>query len=93
MRDGDVEFQPAAFDSLGEVLTAGFTYVRFHAGREGGNGNYSHRELDDWAERLSGWSEQGDVYAYFNNDWEGYATENAVYLRSALGQAPAAAAA
>jgi uncharacterized protein YecE (DUF72 family) len=76
-----------------DVLTADFTFVRFHAGSEGGNGNYSHRELDEWAERLSGWSANGNVYAYFNNDWEGYAIENGRYLRAALGQLPSAAAA
>jgi uncharacterized protein YecE (DUF72 family) len=76
-----------------DVLTAGFTYVRFHAGWKGGNGNYSHRELAEWAGRLAGWSENGDVYAYFNNDWEGYAIENALYLQTALGQVPQAAAA
>ena len=25
-------------------------------------------------------------YAYFNNDWEGYAIENALYLKERLGQ-------
>ena len=72
-----------------DVRTAGFAYVRFHAGWEGGNGNYSHPELDGWAERLSQWAEHGDVYAYFNNDWEGYAIENALYLRAALNEVPA----
>ena len=31
------------------------------------------------AERLASWSDQVDVFAYFNNDWEGYAIENALY--------------
>jgi uncharacterized protein YecE (DUF72 family) len=26
------------------------------------------------------------VFAYFNNDWEGYAIENALYLKARLGQ-------
>jgi uncharacterized protein YecE (DUF72 family) len=71
-----------AFQAL--ELTADFTFVRFHAGTRGRNGNYSHRELDEWAERLRGWNEQADVYAYFNNDWEGYAVENASRLRALL---------
>ena len=68
-----------------QALTAGFTYVRFHAGTRGRNGNYSHRELDEWAVRLAGWRAEAEVFAYFNNDWEGYAIENAGYLQRALG--------
>ena len=67
-------------------LTADFTFVRFHGGTRGANGNYSHRELDAWAERLAPWAEEVDVFAYFNNDWEGYAIENALYLKERLGQ-------
>ena len=33
---------------------------------------------------------QAEVYVYFNNDWEGYAVENAAYLRDALGATRAA---
>ncbi len=33
---------------------------------------------------------EGDVFAYFNNDWEGYAIENALYLKERLGQSAAA---
>jgi uncharacterized protein YecE (DUF72 family) len=62
-------------------LTTDFTYVRFHAGSRGRNGNYSHRELDEWAERLDRWRRVVDVWAYFNNDWQGYAIENASYLK------------
>ena len=72
-----------------EVLTAGFTYVRFHAGP--GNGNYPREELDRWADRLTDWAQSADVYAYFNNDWQGFAVENARHLRAALGQPPAVA--
>jgi uncharacterized protein YecE (DUF72 family) len=68
-------------------LTADFTFVRFHGGARGANGNYSHAELDEWAERLAAWSRKVDVFAYFNNDWEGYAIENALYLKRRLGQA------
>jgi uncharacterized protein YecE (DUF72 family) len=66
-------------------LTADFTFVRFHGGTRGRNGNYSHRELDEWAGRLERWSRDVDVFAYFNNDWEGYAIENARYLKACLG--------
>jgi uncharacterized protein YecE (DUF72 family) len=66
-------------------LTADFTFVRFHAGTHGGNGNYSHHELGAWVRRLHEWSREVDVFAYFNNDWEGYAIENAHYVRQRLG--------
>jgi uncharacterized protein YecE (DUF72 family) len=61
------------------VDTAGWWYLRFHHGRAGRRGNYSDAELRRWAERIRRAS--GDVYAYFNNDWEGFAPENARTLR------------
>jgi uncharacterized protein YecE (DUF72 family) len=67
-------------------LTADFTFVRFHGGARGANGNYSHPELDEWVDRLRVWSRHVDVFAYFNNDWQGYAIENALYVKERLGQ-------
>ena len=66
-------------------LTADWTFVRFHYGHRGRNGNYSERELDEWAERIAGWRGRADVYAYFNNDWEGYAVRNGLGLQARLG--------
>ena len=66
-------------------LTADFAFVRFHYGSRGARGNYSDRELDEWAERIRGWNERGDVFAYFNNDWEGFAVRNALGLKARLG--------
>jgi len=66
------------------VDTAGWAYIRFHYGR-GRNGEYSGRELQVWAERIA--RAPGDVYVYFNNDWEGFAIENARALRSFLSSA------
>jgi uncharacterized protein YecE (DUF72 family) len=65
-------------------ITTDYTYVRLHAGTRGRNGNYSRTELTEWADRLDRWSKTVDVFAYFNNDWEGYAIENASFLRSVL---------
>jgi uncharacterized protein YecE (DUF72 family) len=65
-------------------LTTDWTFVRFHHGSRGRNGNYSERELDTWARRLARWRRRVDVYAYFNNDWEGYAVCNGLRLRSRL---------
>lgn len=93
LREHDVALvigdRPQVNDFQTHELTAGFTFVRFHGGTRGANGNYSHGELDEWAQRLRDWSTEVEVYGYFNNDWEGYAIENALYLKERLGQ-PAA---
>jgi uncharacterized protein YecE (DUF72 family) len=66
-------------------LTADWTFVRFHHGSRGRNGNYSERELEEWAGRIAGWRDSGaDVHAYFNNDWEGFAVKNGLRLRELL---------
>lgn len=67
-------------------LTAGWTFLRFHHGRRGRNGNYSDRELEEWAGRIEDWRRHVEVFAYFNNDWEGYAVKNALKLRALLGE-------
>jgi uncharacterized protein YecE (DUF72 family) len=67
-------------------LTAGWTFVRLHHGSRGRRGNYSDRELEEWAERIAGWREAGiDAYVYFNNDWEGFAVKNGLKLKELLG--------
>lgn len=65
-------------------LTADWTFVRFHYGRRGRNGNYSKRELEEWQRRISAWRSRVEVFAYFNNDWEGFAVENALWLKRHL---------
>ena len=66
-------------------LTADWTFVRFHHGTRGRRGNYSERELEEWAERIAAWREHGvDVYGYFNNDWEGFAVKNGLRLKELL---------
>lgn len=63
-------------------LTADFTIVRFHYGARGRRGNYSERELREWADRIAGWQRRVEVFAYFNNDWEAFAPRNALRLRA-----------
>jgi uncharacterized protein YecE (DUF72 family) len=70
------------FQSL--EATAPWRYVRFHYGRRGRRGNYSAAELEQWARRIAAWRHTHEVYAYFNNDWEGFAPANAIALRGRL---------
>jgi uncharacterized protein YecE (DUF72 family) len=65
-------------------LTADFTYVRFHHGSRGRRGNYSRAELESWAKRIRRYASLVDVWAYFNNDWEGFAPANAQTLAALL---------
>lgn len=70
-----------------------WTYIRFHYGARGRAGNFSETEIDEW----SGWVQKrtrtGQVYAYFNNDWNAFAVRNAEGLMARLGvPRPAAAA-
>jgi uncharacterized protein YecE (DUF72 family) len=79
-------------------LTADWALVRLHHGHRGRRGNYSESELDEWARRIAQWRRRAELLVYFNNDWEGFAVENARSLTRRLrpspsGRAPAAAAA
>ncbi len=49
-----------------EVVTGGWTYVRFHQGREHHPG-YDRAKLRRWADRLSG-LDAGEAWVFFNND-------------------------
>ncbi len=68
-------------------LTAPWTFIRFHYGSRGRGGNYSRTEVAEWAERIHRWRRRADVYAYFNNDWMGFAPANARLLLRLLGSA------
>ena len=75
---------PKVRDFQAYELTAHWTYLRFHEGARGRRGNYSETELDEWAAHIERWRERADVYAYFNNDREGFAVRNALGLRERL---------
>jgi uncharacterized protein YecE (DUF72 family) len=63
------------------LVTAPWTYVRFHgpaATDAAYRGRYGRRKLRPIAQRLAGWLDDGvDVFAYFNNDYEGNAVTDA----------------
>lgn len=70
------------------VFTTDWTYVRFHgpnALQEKYYGLYGRDRLRACATRLAPLLADGcDVYAYFNNDWHGYAVDDAITLRDLL---------
>jgi uncharacterized protein YecE (DUF72 family) len=65
------------------VKTADEIYIRFHGVRQWYRHDYSTKELTVWAERIEA-SGASRVWAYFNNDRNGYAIKNARALRRLL---------
>ena len=59
-------------------LTTDLAYVRLHGPQGQYQGKYTEANLLAWAEKISGWmKDKIKVYAYFNNDQNGFAVENA----------------
>jgi uncharacterized protein YecE (DUF72 family) len=59
--------------------TADWGYVRLHEGAADPWPHYSLDALQTWAERIaSSWSEDEDVFVYFNNDPGCYAVSDAI---------------
>ena len=69
-------------------LTADWVYVRFHgpnAVEHRYRGRYGRSGLTPWIERLRPVLDEGtDVFAYFNNDYDGHAVADAAMLRNEL---------
>jgi uncharacterized protein YecE (DUF72 family) len=65
-------------------MTTDWTFIRFHYGRRGRAGNYSTGELQTWKRRIASWRSRVEVFAYFNNDWRGFAPRNARWLAKRL---------
>jgi len=63
-----------------DEATAPWRFLRFHYGSRGRDGNYSPTELREWARRIVRWRRTHEVFAYFNNDWRGFAPANALAL-------------
>jgi uncharacterized protein YecE (DUF72 family) len=82
----DMAIAPAPFWVCGRVC-----YVRLHGPTAFKySGNYGRTDLQRWAERIRGVSEDGhQVFVYFNNDWGACAVRNALDLREMIGSAAA----
>lgn len=56
----------------------GFVYVRFHGPGRLYASDYSKTELKRWAQKIKRFlSQEKDVYVYFNNDFSGFALQDA----------------
>ncbi|MFE5818367.1 DUF72 domain-containing protein [Streptomyces sp. NPDC056479] len=76
----DVESRPAT----PLWRTTDWGYVRFHVGRAQRWPHYGRQALDTWVRRIADtWSDDEDVYAYFNNDPTGAAVEDAAVFGTA----------
>ncbi len=77
----------AAWFPQERTITADFTYVRFHGLEGGAAHDYSCNELQPWARFLRRCARTGlDGYAYFNNDVNARAPDNALSLVDMLGR-------
>lgn len=65
------------------ILTAPEIYIRFHGKAGWYRHHYAEAELQEWHERVRD-SGAERVWAYFNNDFEGHAIDNARTFRAML---------
>jgi uncharacterized protein YecE (DUF72 family) len=64
---------------------AKIVYLRFHGPEGNYRGSYSDDFLNDYAERIRDWQEEGkEVYIYFNNTM-GSALQNALLMKELIG--------
>ncbi|OGI04718.1 MAG: hypothetical protein A2104_00545 [Candidatus Melainabacteria bacterium GWF2_32_7] len=87
MRENNVAFciyYLGDFQSPKEI-TADFVYIRYHGPVTLGAGLYNKDDINNFSNDIKGYMEQGkQVFAYFNNDQAGFATQNAAELQQIL---------
>jgi uncharacterized protein YecE (DUF72 family) len=67
------------------LVTGKVVYVRFHGATGRYAGRYTKTMLRGWASWINGYTELTEcIYAYFNNDVQGYAIRNAMTLKELL---------
>lgn len=65
-----------------EIVTADYVYLRLHGSKRLYASSYSEEELQTWAVKINQWAR--DTYVYFDNDYKGYAINNAARLREII---------
>lgn len=69
-----------------EAITTDFVYIRFHGHEKLYASDYPEWELKEYALKIKEWMRRGkEVWAFFNNDFGGYAVKNAQKLREIIG--------
>jgi len=69
------------------TVTANFIYIRFHGLKGGARHNYTRAELKPWSKFIRHQSRAGkNIYAYFNNDLNVHAPDNARLLMEMVGK-------
>jgi uncharacterized protein YecE (DUF72 family) len=65
-----------------ETVTADFVYLRLHGREQLYSSDYSEADLKLYADKIISWLDKDkEVWAFFNNDFHGYAIHNAIGLR------------
>ena len=68
-----------------ETITTDFVYLRFHGRNQLYASDYSEEALKTYADKIAAWLRDGkEVWAFFNNDYHGYAVKNAFKLRELI---------
>ena len=66
-------------------VTANFVYLRFHGNVKLYATDYREEELQAYAGKMRNWLKEGkEIWAFFNNDFEGFAVKNANELKRLL---------
>jgi uncharacterized protein YecE (DUF72 family) len=69
-----------------EAITAKHIYIRFHGPKKLYASLYSPKAMQEYAEKMIDWQQAGHhVWAFFNNDFHGYAIDNARQLAGLTG--------
>ena len=84
-RDAGIIFCSCSGPQLPDELvkTADDIYIRFHGTKRWYRHDYSPEEIDVWTKRIRDSGAKG-VWAYFNNDRDGFAIKNARQLEKSL---------
>jgi uncharacterized protein YecE (DUF72 family) len=66
-----------------EEITTDFIYIRLHGSKSLYTSNYHEEELKSWSQKIRKWGLK--TFLYFDNDYGGYAPQNALRIKELLG--------